>query len=71
VTLATLQDATAAPDHAVSFRFRQPRKVQGGVPSPTRSTVRHLPDGSPVGVDALMPLAPTVDASFGGSNRSP
>jgi hypothetical protein len=46
VTLATLQDATAAPDHAVSFRFRQPRKVQGGVPSPTRSTVRHLPDGT-------------------------
>lgn len=46
VTLATLQDATAAPDHAVSFRFRQPRKVQGGVPWPTRFTVRHLPDGT-------------------------
>lgn len=46
VTLATLQDAIAAPDHAVSFRFRQPRRVQGGVPWPTRFTIRHLPDGT-------------------------
>jgi hypothetical protein len=45
VTLATLQDAIAAPDHAVSFRFHQPRRVQGGVPWPTRFTIRHLPDG--------------------------
>jgi hypothetical protein len=43
VTLATLQDAIAAPGHLVSFRFRQPRTVQGGVPWPTRFAIRYLP----------------------------
>jgi hypothetical protein len=46
VTLATLQDAVAAPGHAVSFRFRQPRIVQGAVPWPTRFTVQYLPSGT-------------------------
>lgn len=46
VTLATLQDAIAAPGGVVSFPFRQPRKVQGGVPWPTRFTIRYLPDGT-------------------------
>ena len=43
VTLATLQDAMAAPGQAISFPFRQPRRVRGGVPWPTRFVVRHLP----------------------------
>ena len=46
VTLATLQNAIAAPGHVVSFRFRQPRTVQGGVPWPTRFTIRYLPGGT-------------------------
>lgn len=46
VTLATLQDAVAAPSHTVSFRFHQPRKVQGGVPWPTRFTIEYLPGGT-------------------------
>jgi hypothetical protein len=45
VTLATLQDAIAAPRHAVSFPFRQPQRVQGRVPWPTRFTIQYLPDG--------------------------
>ena len=44
VTLQTLQDAIAAPDHVVSFRYRQQRRVQGGVPWPTRFEIRYLPD---------------------------
>jgi hypothetical protein len=43
VTLATLHDAIAAPGHVVSFRFPQPRTVQGGVPWPTRFAVQYLP----------------------------
>lgn len=43
VTLATLQDAIGAPGHVVSFRFRQPRAVQGGVPWPTRFAIKYLP----------------------------
>lgn len=46
VTLATLQDAIAAPGQVVSFPFRQPRAVQGGVPWPTRFTIRYLPSGT-------------------------
>lgn len=46
VTLATLQDAIAAPDHVVSFRFHQPRAVQGAVPWPTRFTIQYLPSGT-------------------------
>jgi hypothetical protein len=46
VTLATLQDAIAAPRHVVSFRFHQPRAVQGGVPWPTRFTIHYLPNGT-------------------------
>lgn len=44
VTLATLQDAMAAPDGEVSFRFLQPRSVQGGTPWPRRFVIRYLPD---------------------------
>jgi len=43
VTLATLQDAIAARGHVVSFRFRQPQAVRGGVPWPTRFAIRYLP----------------------------
>ena len=43
VTLQTLQDAIAAPDHVVSFRYRQQRRVQGRVPWPTRFTIEYLP----------------------------
>jgi hypothetical protein len=43
VTLATLQDAIAAPGHVVSFRFRQPRTVEGGVPWPTRFAIQYIP----------------------------
>jgi hypothetical protein len=43
VTLATLQDAIAAPGHVVSFRVPQPRTVQGRVPWPTRSAVQYIP----------------------------
>ena len=46
VTLATLQDAIAAPGHVVSFRFHQPRAVQGGVPWPTRFAIQYLPSGT-------------------------
>jgi hypothetical protein len=46
VTLATLQDAIAAPRHVISFPFHQPRTVQGGVPWPTRFTIRYLPNGT-------------------------
>jgi hypothetical protein len=44
VTLATLQDAIAAPGHVISFRFRQPRAVQGNVPWPTRFAIQYIPD---------------------------
>lgn len=40
VTLYTLQDAMAAPDHEVVFRYRSPRRVQGGGVWPTRFVVR-------------------------------
>jgi hypothetical protein len=43
VTLATLQDAIAAPDQEISFRFLQPRTVQGGLPWPRRFVIRYLP----------------------------
>jgi hypothetical protein len=43
VTLETLQDAIAAPGQVVSFPFRQQRKVQGGVPWPSRFTIEYLP----------------------------
>jgi hypothetical protein len=43
VTLVTLQDAVAAPGHMISFRFHQPRRVQGGVPWPTRFAIHYLP----------------------------
>lgn len=46
VTLATLQDVIAAPGQVVSFPFRQPRAVQGGVPWPTRFTIKYLPGGT-------------------------
>jgi hypothetical protein len=46
VTLATLQDAIAAPGHVVSFRFHQPRALQGGVPWPTRFAIQYLPSGT-------------------------
>ncbi len=46
VTLATLQDAMAAPDRTISFRFHQPKTVQGGVAWPTRFTIRSLPGGT-------------------------
>lgn len=46
VTLATLQDMIAAPGQVVSFPFRQPRAVQGGVPWPTRFTIKYLPGGT-------------------------
>jgi hypothetical protein len=44
VTLQTLQEAVEAPDHTVSYRFRQPRRVRGGVPWPTRFTLEYLPE---------------------------
>jgi hypothetical protein len=43
VTLRTLQDAVKAAGHVVSFPFRQPRAVRGGVPWPTRFVIRYLP----------------------------
>ena len=43
VTLQTLQDAIAAPDHIVSFRYLQQRRVQGGVPWPSRFEIEYLP----------------------------
>lgn len=43
VTLQTLQDAVAAADHEVRFRYRRPRRVEGDVPWPTRFVVRHRP----------------------------
>lgn len=43
VTLATLQDVVADPDYTISYPFRQPRRVQGGVPWPTRFTIEYLP----------------------------
>jgi hypothetical protein len=46
VTLATLQDAIAAPGHVVSFPFNQPRAVQGGVPWPKRFAIQYLPNGT-------------------------
>jgi hypothetical protein len=45
VTLKTLQDAMAAPGRTISFPFRQPRAVRGGLPWPTRFVIRHLPGG--------------------------
>jgi hypothetical protein len=44
VTLQTLQEAVEAPDHTFSSRFRQPRRVRGGVPWPTRFTLEYLPE---------------------------
>lgn len=44
VTLKTLQRAVAARPHVISFRFRQPRRVRGGVPWPTRFTIEYLPE---------------------------
>jgi hypothetical protein len=45
VTLFTLQDAMAAPGHAVSFPFRQPpRPIRPGLPWPTRFVIRYRPD---------------------------
>jgi hypothetical protein len=43
VTLFTLQDAVDAPDHTVSFRFRQPRRVQDDLPWPTRFEIHYDP----------------------------
>jgi hypothetical protein len=43
VTLLTLQDAMAEPDHELSFRYRQPRRVRGHVAWPTRFVVRYRP----------------------------
>jgi hypothetical protein len=43
VTLYTLQDAIFAPSHTVSFIYRQPRRVQGDMPWPTRFTVQYDP----------------------------
>jgi hypothetical protein len=43
VTLLTLQDAMAAPDHEISFPYRQPRRVRGDMPWPTRFVVRYRP----------------------------
>jgi len=42
-----------------------------GFPARERDREAGVAAVSPAGVDALMPLAPTVDASFSGSNRSP
>ncbi|MGN6258074.1 MAG: hypothetical protein ACTHN3_10050 [Solirubrobacterales bacterium] len=44
VTLQTLQEAVEAPERAVSFRFRQPRRVRRGVPWPTRFSLEYLPE---------------------------
>jgi hypothetical protein len=47
VTLHTLQDAMNAPGHAVAFPYRQPSRVQGDLPWPTRFVVRYQPaDGT-------------------------
>ncbi|HEY8583304.1 MAG TPA: hypothetical protein VIL49_10160 [Capillimicrobium sp.] len=43
VTLQTLQDAVAAPSHELIFPYRQPRRVRGDAPWPTRFVVRYQP----------------------------
>lgn len=43
VTLQTLQDAIVAPGHTIAFAFRQPRRVQGGVPWPSRFSITYHP----------------------------
>jgi hypothetical protein len=45
VTLKTLQDAMAAPGRTISFPFRQPDEVRGGLAWPTRFVIRQLPSG--------------------------
>ncbi|MGN6587426.1 MAG: hypothetical protein ACTHKT_08155 [Solirubrobacterales bacterium] len=44
VTLQTLQAVEAKKNHAMWFRFRQPRRVRGGVPWPTRFRLEYLPE---------------------------
>lgn len=44
VTLKNLQRVVAAPGHAISYRFRQPQRVRGDVPWPTRFTLEYLPE---------------------------
>jgi hypothetical protein len=43
VTLFTLQDAMTAPGHAISFPYRQPERVRGNLPWPTRFAIRFEP----------------------------
>ncbi|HEX8067763.1 MAG TPA: hypothetical protein VF520_14680 [Thermoleophilaceae bacterium] len=43
VTLFTLQDAMAAPGHAVTFPFRQPPEAPADRPWPTRFAIRYVP----------------------------
>lgn len=44
VTLFTLQDAMAAPDHRVSFPFRQPAAFDTAIDWPTEFVIEYLPD---------------------------
>ena len=44
VTLYTLQDAMAAPDHRLEFPFRQPAAFQQAIDWPTEFVIEYLPD---------------------------
>lgn len=44
VTLQTLQDAVAAPDHRISFEVRQPSAFANETDWPTEFVIEHLPD---------------------------
>ena len=44
VTLFTLQDAVAAPDHRLSFAFRQPAAFMRTIDWPTEFVIEFLPD---------------------------
>lgn len=44
VTLNTLQDAVAAPDHRITFEVRQPAAFQHDIDWPTEFVIEHLSD---------------------------
>lgn len=44
VTLYTLQDAKAAPDHRISFPFHQPTSFDTAIDWPTEFVIEYLPD---------------------------
>jgi hypothetical protein len=44
VTLNTLQDAVAAPDHRITFEVRQPAAFQRDIDWPTEFVIEYLPE---------------------------